>query len=709
MPAFVVRPSGQASEPFRIGLTAVSLLSLKLKPGDICELRKTDDDDNRLQEGKRLAVAWEASGAGIKDSVVQTSKLLQEVYGFKLGDKITISRSTESIQNTKQILLRSCEGFIDQRDVPFWERVAEIWFSGENEYLVMNQKIQLKVAEEPMEFLVKDIGIADARIARVTKDTKLRIATNEAAQAVKIDFQPKRLGGVDSQIEQIRDLVRRVCKPVLEKQWKLYQPRQGVLVYGATGTGKTTFITALSESGWSNVIQWKSGTKIRITAEPQLITVHHSDLSPSTTRELQDLFRQIRNTPTMVVAEVQHPNNIDQSLRTESAFAREIELPTPSAHQRKEILLALRGDDTVWDDELLEEMAYRTHGYVGRDLSILLHDTYELSEARSISSTITGDTLDSQIKSVIKATTHELNTALRQVRPSAMQEIFFEIPDVRWSDIGGQDEIKRQLHNAVERPLKHAERMAKLCLKPKKGVLLYGPPGCSKTMLVRALARELSVNFLAVKGAELISMYVGESERAIREVFRKARAASPSIIFFDEIESIASSRGSGGGDAGHSSLNVVTTLLTEMDGFEELRGVFVVGATNKPWNIDPALARPGRFDNVVYIGPPDFEARREIFRNRLAKIEYMHSAGVGVGDDACWYLEEDVKDFASATEGFSGAEVVASLEAASEYAFDNDRDYVVAHDVSTAINRTLKQITPEMLQEFETFNARRTW
>jgi AAA family ATPase len=202
-------------------------------------------------------------------------------------------------------------------------------------------------------------------------------------------------------------------------------------------------------------------------------------------------------------------------------------------------------------------------------------------------------------------------------------------------------------------------------------------------------------------------MYVGESERAIREVFRKARAASPSIIFFDEIESIASSRGKGGSDGSHSSLNVVTTLLTEMDGFEELRGVFVVGATNKPWSIDPALARPGRFDNVVYIGPPDLDARKEIFRNRLAKIEYVRSNGVGVDAGGC--LDEDVEEFALATDGFSGAEVVASLESASEYAFDNDRDYVVADDVRKAINRTLKQITPEMLEEFETFNARRMW
>jgi AAA family ATPase len=263
-----------------------------------------------------------------------------------------------------------------------------------------------------------------------------------------------------------------------------------------------------------------------------------------------------------------------------------------------------------------------------------------------------------------------------------------ETPNVHWSDIGGQHEIKRRLHNAVERPLKFADRMKILGLQPKKGVLLYGPPGCSKTLLVRALATEAGLNFLAVKGAELISMYVGESERATREVFRKARAASPSIIFFDEIDAIAS-RGRSGSD-----LNVLTTLLNEMDGFEELRNVLVVAATNKPQNIDPALMRPGRFDNVVYIGPPDLEARREIFQKRLEKVRYEDQ-------------DKNVEEFATITQGFSGAEVVAICQTAGEYAFDADREFITSGDVMEAIKNTPKSITREMLFEFESWNAAR--
>jgi AAA family ATPase len=219
---------------------------------------------------------------------------------------------------------------------------------------------------------------------------------------------------------------------------------------------------------------------------------------------------------------------------------------------------------------------------------------------------------------------------------------------------------------------------------------------------VRALATEAGVNFLAVKGAELISMYVGESERATREVFRKARAAAPTIIFFDEIDAIAS-RGKTGGSSS-SDLNVLTTLLNEMDGFEELKGVFVVAATNKPAQIDPALMRPGRFDSVVYIGPPDREARREIFEKRLARVEYR---GRGDDADADTDTDADAEEFAAATEGFSGAEVVAICQSAGERAFDAGRRHYVYDDVVEAIKTTPKSITRAMLFEYESWkNAR---
>ncbi|OQU95248.1 hypothetical protein CLAIMM_01482 [Cladophialophora immunda] len=660
MSTFIVRPAGADKDPFRIGLTAVSMLSLKLKSGDICELRGADDTTGK----RKLAVAWQGLGPGMKDSIVQTSRLLQEAYGLKLGDKVTILRWSHPLQNPVSVTLQK------KLHCPLKSEGAE-----------------------PVEFVVKDVGVPDSLFARVTKDTTFRIVSGSERpdQPVSIVFRPKHLGGIQEQISQVQDIVSDLCYPIAKRHFQAYEPVQGLLLYGAKGTGKSALIAALADCEWPTVVYWKPGTEIYASSEPCLVIVRPEYLtkSPGTSStvssELESMFQRIQGSPTLVVAEARHPNDIDERLRTEGRFAAEIELPIPSALQRKEILLALRGKDGVPADDLLQQISERTHGYVGVDLRALLRVTMRLA-SKHPPPYGSEDGESSQL--VVQSADFE--SALQQVRPSALQEIFLETPNVRWSDIGGQHEVKRQLHNAVERPLKFADRMKKLRLQPKKGVLLYGPPGCSKTLLVRALATEAGLNFLAVKGAELISMYVGESERATREVFRKARAASPSIVFFDEIDAIAS-RGRSGSD-----LNVLTTLLNEMDGFEELRNVFVVAATNKPQNIDPALMRPGRFDNVVYIGPPDVEARKEIFHKRLEGV-YESTSG----------LDDDVREFASSTEGFSGAEIVAICQTAGENAFDADREVIVSDDIRRAIEKTPKSITREMLLEFETWNAAR--
>ncbi|EXJ90296.1 hypothetical protein A1O1_03395 [Capronia coronata CBS 617.96] len=710
MSTFIVRPSNTDKDPFRIKLTAVSMLSLKLKSGDTCELRSTDSAEYGK---KKLAIAWEASGAGMKDSIVQTSKLLQEVYGFKLGDKIVIARSSQLLQDSDRVSLEHVGSTLDEEGTKFWETYAKSAIPGVDECLVESQRLRFRLGLEVTEFVVKDVAAHDAMIARVSKNTKFRISTsNEPTAALEIDFSPSHLGGLQEAVRQVRDIVTRICRPVVKSHFKLYRPIQGVLLYGAKGTGKSAFISALAQSGWPTVVDWKPGTQLRLSNEPQLIILspryilRNAGGGSNMVNELDKLFDQIKDSPILVVSEVRHPNDVDGALRSEGKFAAEIELPIPSALQRKEILVALRGDDIVPPTGLLQEMAERTHGYVGADLYALVRRTLELAADRSPSNappTVNGKkSLPKGDRTTLRDTSGEplaplevksidLEEALREIRPSALQEIFLETPNVHWSDIGGQHEIKRQLHNAVERPLKFADRMRKLGLQPKKGVLLYGPPGCSKTLLVRALATEAGLNFLAVKGAELISMYVGESERATREVFRKARAASPSIIFFDEIDAIAS-RGRSGSD-----LNVLTTLLNEMDGFEELRNVLVVAATNKPQNIDPALMRPGRFDNVVYIGPPDLEARREIFLKRLEKID----------EEQRLELYEDIEEFARATEGFSGAEIVAICQTAGEYAFDADRDVIISEDIRKAIENTPKSITREMLFEFESWNNAR--
>ncbi|ETI22627.1 hypothetical protein G647_06703 [Cladophialophora carrionii CBS 160.54] len=687
MSFFTVRPAGTDKDPFRVRMTAVSMLSLKLKSGDVCEI-KTGEESN----GKRkLAIAWEGLGPGMKDTIVQTSKLLQEAYGFKLGDKITVCRSPRPIDEAGVVTVCKPDPPLSDKEMRFWSKNIAPSIPPAGDYLVTSQRIR---PSDGVEFVVKDVGVHDAMIARVTPTTTFRVVTDhDHGDIINIELKPQRLGGIEKQIQELQAIINRILQPLVRRVWSLYEPVQGVLLYGAKGTGKTALIEALSESGWPSIISWKPGMQVGPSNDPCLVIVPPDYLlaraglpgASTATYELEAMFKRIIGSPVLVIAETRHPNDIDERLRTEGKFAAEIELPIPTAPQRKDILFALRGAEAFPTDEQLQELSERTHGYVGVDLRRLLRVTLELVSDKPPPYGENREVLMPAIESA------DLDIALRRVRPSALQEIFLETPNVRWTDIGGQHELKRQLQNAIERPLKFADRMKKLRLKPKKGMLLYGPPGCSKTLLVRALATEAGLNFLAVKGAELISMYVGESERATREVFRKARAASPSIIFFDEIDAIAS-RGRSGSD-----LNVLTTLLNEMDGFEELRNVFVVAATNKPQQIDPALMRPGRFDNVVYIGPPDHEARKEILKKQLDRGLYQSETG----------LESDVEEFGKWTEGFSGAEVVAICQAAGDVAFDEDRETICLDDIRTAVAKTPKSITHEMLEEFDAWNAAR--
>jgi len=277
---------------------------------------------------------------------------------------------------------------------------------------------------------------------------------------------------------------------------------------------------------------------------------------------------------------------------------------------------------------------------------------------------------------------------LPSIRPSAMRSIFVETPPVRYSDIGGQASVIQKLKEVVDWPLRHSEAFNRLGAKPPKGVLLYGPPGCSKTILARACACESGVNFVAVKGPELLNKFVGESERAVREIFMKARAASPSIIFFDEIDALATSRTSSETDPGSSHEGVLTSLLNEMDGVQELTGVTVVAATNRPEVIDSALMRPGRLDRILFVGPPDKMGREEILRIRT-KI-------MTVGPDF------DIGNIAEITEGCSGAEITSLCQEAAILTMQNDMSALyVPHDAFvTAAKRMTRQITPAVLQKY---------
>lgn len=680
------------------------MLNLKLKNGSVCNVT------NKEQEA--VAVSWLTTKADLKDGVIGVSKWLQDRCDIKLGNEIQVSKIADEVPDqSESILLRPLDVFnFDVRLM--WEQVAAVTISGNFRYIAPTQKVTIVIDRQRKDFEVT--GSPNA-VYKATSISRVRIShEDEVAAGPALTFES--IGGLHSQKHLLRQIIRRCTSaPKAKANLRFLSSLHatGVLLHGPAGTGKTLLRKAIeAEHDWADIVTWKNaGSKVAKLGASQLVHLEiPSKLNSLDATALTDLFTACPPS-TLIVAEIRDPNDLQSFLRTGRAFSHEIEVSIPDAEQRLAIL-DLLNDGELLDPESLKDTASRTHGYVGDDLRSLLDKIQyimddNIAESQSGAVHLNGthshepppQNGNVPINAQTFATPAQLSLALTQIRPSALQSIFLEKPSVHWSDIGGQESFKARLQNAVEWPLKYPDRMRAFGIPPKKGILLYGPPGCSKTMLVKALATESSYNFLAVKGAELISMYVGESERATREVFRKARAASPCIIFFDEIDAIASRAK---GDSGGGMLNVLTTLLNEMDGFEELKDVLVVAATNKPQQIDPALMRPGRFDNVVYIGPPDADTRRAIFEERFRKVSAF-------SQDA----KDKLDDFVDRTEGLSGAEVVAVCQLAGEIAFTEEQKQespgreILAEDVLEAVRKTPRSITVEMLNEYEKWNAER--
>ncbi|EEP77728.1 ATPase [Uncinocarpus reesii 1704] len=726
------QPRNDSKDAFRVWMSAASLLQCHLIIGEPCHLQ--------LDDGPRqTAIAWSAPEK-IHDNVIQTSKLLQTMYGFKLGDKVTVTESKEPLREIGVARLEECTdattiatyGELAEQDRPYWEWGLEHPLSNcEILALGMTFDYELKRCRRSFKIVEIDPGRekSENTIARFTLGSKVKIGPVDPVSAPKSGLQVDTtgLGGLGPQIDQINERLRDFTAEAQKIEMpSFFKNSGGILIYGSKGTGKTSLLNKIEGAGWRSVFPIKSSiigrstvdgeAKLRkifvdaLKCQPSLISVDQLDfLAPrrgsndgsSMASVLCECLDTLQDSHVLVAACTRHPNDVDDTLRTPHRLGIEIELPVPTGKDRAEILRALRGSADQPGDGFLERIAAQTHGYVGADLFSLLQLSCRKAQSRQLSQ-FAGERLDDKQDPPADAEAAEdkpsitpleireedVTLALQETRPTAMREVFLETPAVRWSDIGGQRNIKRYLQKAVERPLKYPERMKRFNVSGKKGVLLYGPPGCSKTLTVKALATEAGLNFLAVKGAEVLSMYVGESERALREIFRKARAARPSIIFFDEIDAIAGRRGPGQ----QSGVNVLTTLLNEMDGIEELKNVLVVAATNKPDTLDPALMRPGRLDNILYIGLPDMEARKEILD--------------------IWFAKSDVHDevdpiaLAAQTEGYSGAELVSVCETAADAALDEEEEMgeevqIKWEHFDKALQEVPKQISLPILREYE--------
>jgi transitional endoplasmic reticulum ATPase len=497
------------------------------------------------------------------------------------------------------------------------------------------------------------------------------------------------IGGASKHLAAIRELVELPLRhPELWVKLGINPPR-GVLLTGPSGSGKTAMARAVAaETGayffvinGPEVISKKAGeseTNLRRAFEDAaanaedyngaIIFIDELDsIAPKREKAGGEVEKRIvsqlltlmdglkPSSKVVVMAATNRPNVVEPALRRPGRFDRELDMGIPDEQGRLEIVQIKTRDMRLGDDVDLELLARNTHGYVGADLQQLcMEAALECIRGKMGLIDFDKDRVDKKILDSILVQQSHFDHALGIVAPSSLRESQVEVPDVHWDDVGGLEDVKRELHETVQYPVEHAEKYVKFGMSPSKGVLFYGPSGCGKTLLAKAIANECGANFISIKGPELLTQWFGESEANVRELFDKARAASPCILMFDEIDSIAKARGSGGAGGSEAGDRVINQILTEIDGVGARKNVFVIGATNRPDVLDPAIIRPGRLDQLIYIPLPDLKSRIAIFRAALRKAPVDPNLNIEV--------------LARSTQGFSGADIAEIVTSASKLA-----------------------------------------
>jgi len=534
----------------------------------------------------------------------------------------------------------------------------------------------------PMKFFVR--STSPSNVVYVSNNTEITIKYEPIEEVKKaLEGIPRvtweDIGDLEEVKEKLREIVELPMRhPEIFRHLGI-EPPKGILLYGPPGVGKTLLAKALANEVGAYFIAingpeimskfyGESEERLREVFKkaqenaPAIIFIDEIDaIAPKRSEVVGEVEKRVvaqlltlmdglqSRGRVVVIGATNRIEAVDPALRRPGRFDREIEIPPPDRRARKEILAVHTRNVPLAEDVDLDKLADMTHGYTGADLAALVKEAAMSALRRflrdktiDLSKPIPPDLL-SQLRVEMK----DFLQAMNSVQPTLIREVFVEVPEVRWSDIGGLEDVKQQLREAVEWPLKYPQLFEKMGIRPPKGILLYGPPGVGKTLLAKAAATESEANFIAVNGPEILSKWVGESEKAIREIFRRARMVAPVIIFFDEIDAIAPVRGH---DVSGVTDRIVNQLLTEMDGIKPLRGVVVIAATNRPDLVDPALLRPGRFDRVIYVPPPDKKARLEILK--------IHTRKIPLAEDV------DLNKLAEMTEGYSGADLEALVREA---------------------------------------------
>jgi transitional endoplasmic reticulum ATPase len=557
-------------------------------------------------------------------------------------------------------------------------------------------------------------------VVKITPKTKLVIHSRpvqEKTLSTNVTYED--IGGLHEQIQKIREMVELPLRyPELFQKLGI-DPPKGVLLYGPPGCGKTLLAKAVATEAEANFFlingpeimnKYYGETEAKLReifrkAEeeaPSIIFIDEIDaIAPKRSEVTGEVEKRVvaqllalmdgleSRGQVIVIGATNRPNALDPALRRPGRFDREIEIGIPDKKGRKEILQIHTRGMPLAPDVDIDKLAEITKGYTGADLAALCREAAMKCIRRILPSIdFNEEKLSPEILDQLVVTMRDFLEAYKEITPTALREVEIETPNVTWDDIGGLEDVKQKLIESIEWPIRYAERFEKLGIKPPKGVLLYGPPGCGKTLLAKAVATESEANFITIKGPEIYSKWVGESERAIREVFRKARQAAPCVIFLDEIETLIPRRDMLDDSSGVAH-RVTSTLLAEMDGIEELRDVIVIGATNRPDLMDPSALRPGRFDRLIYVPPPDERGRYQILK--------IYTRKMPLAEDV------DLAKLAAMTEGYSGADLESLCREAGLAALRRspDAELVTWADFQEALKIVKPSINPQMLKEYE--------
>ncbi len=640
----------------RLDPALMDVLSIKL--GDIVQI-----------EGNRKTVAKVLRG-DVSDTnlgMIRMDGSTRRNAGVSLDERVAIKKVLA--KNAEKITFSPTEQLRLQGGEEYLKQVLD------GRAIAKGDTITLNVMGNKIDLIVTSFSPSGDAVI-VCESTEVKVSDKPAANkgdVPKVSYDD--IGGLGDAVRKIREMVELPLRhPELFKRLGVEAPK-GVLLHGPPGTGKTMLAKAVAGETSSNFITiggpeivskfyGESEGKLReIFKEaeenaPSIIFIDEIDsIAPKreevTGEEERRIVAQLLSLmdglnsrgKVVVIGATNRPNSIDEALRRPGRFDREIEIGIPDRNGRFEILQIHTRGMPLYEDVDLDWLADKTHGYSGADISALTKEAAMAALRRVLPDVdLEAEEIPREVLNRISVTKDDFKDALRDMQPSTMREVLIEKPNVKWEDIGALEDAKQELKEAVEWPLKYGKVFEHMNAKPPKGILLYGPPGTGKTMLAKAVATESEANFIAVKGPEFLNKWVGESEKAVRETFRKARQASPCVIFMDEIDSIAPERGKNGGDNGVTE-RVISQMLTEMDGLESLNNVVVIAATNRPDIMDPALLRPGRFDKSILIGPPDTDSRESILG--------IHTKGKPLAEGV------DLRVIAERTEGCSGADLAA--------------------------------------------------